>query len=88
MYNGKLYTVELKCANGLMKEIVDRFGEDVPTRRFDDTSFIATVEVSVSPTFYAWIFTYGNNIQILSPDAVRQGYIEHLKSTLDKQQDP
>jgi len=53
MYNEKPYMVELKCANELMNEIIDRFGEDVSTRRFDDTSFIVTAEVSVSPTFYA-----------------------------------
>lgn len=84
MYDGQLCTVELKCNNELMKVIVDRFGEDVQTRTFDCRHFVATVEVSVSPTFYAWVFTYGGRIKILSPEAVKQEYTERLKTALNQ----
>lgn len=79
MYDGQLCTVELQCENSLMKAIIDRFGADVPIRIADCAHFIATVEVSVSPTFYAWVFTYGGRIQILSPESVRREYSERLK---------
>lgn len=49
MYDGQLCTVELKCENSMMKDIIDRFGEDVQTKAFDYKHFTATVEVSVSP---------------------------------------
>ena len=62
-----------------MKAIIDRFGADVPTRIADCAHFITTVEVSVSPTFYAWVFTYGGKIQIISPEPVRREYSERLK---------
>ena len=65
MYDGRFCTVELKCENARMKDIVDRFGEDVETTSLDSGHFVAAVEVSVSPTFYAWLFTYGAAIQIL-----------------------
>lgn len=84
MYDGTLCTVELKCENGLMKSVIDRFGEDVQTRLFDCTHFITTVEVSVSPTFFAWIFTYNGKIQIISPETVKREYAERLKTALDK----
>ncbi len=84
VYDGQLCTVELKCENNMMKDIIDRFGEDVQTRTFDCMHFIATVEVSVSPTFFAWIFTYGGSIEILSPEAVRQEYMERLETAMNK----
>lgn len=58
MYDDKTYTVELCCENELMKAVIDQFGEDIMTRRLDSSHFIVTVKVSVSPTFFAWVFTY------------------------------
>lgn len=84
MYDGTPCTVELKCENSLMKSVIDRFGENVQTRPFDCTHFIATVEVSVSPTFFAWIFTYTGEIQIISPETVKQEYADRLKKALYK----
>ena len=84
MYDGAACTVELKCENARMKDIVDRFGEDVETTSLDSGHFVAAVEVSVSPTFYAWLFTYGAAIQILSPDNVRKEYANLLKTALQQ----
>ena len=77
-------TVELKCENTLMNAVVDRFGEDVQTRKADCAHFITAVEVSVSPTFFAWVFTYCGKIEILSPLVVKQAYRECLKAALDQ----
>lgn len=61
---------------------VDRFGEQVQTGRYDSSHFTARVQVSVSPTFYAWVFTYGGQIEILSPEPVRQEYAQRLQAAL------
>lgn len=84
MYDGEPCTVELKCENALMKTVIDRFGEDVQTTRLETGYFKATVEISVSPTFYSWVFTFGGQIKILSPDKVKREYAELLKTALDK----
>lgn len=65
--------------NSLMDDIVDRFGEQVQTGRYDSSHFNARVQVSVSPTFYAWVFTYGGQMEILSPPQVRQEYENRLR---------
>lgn len=82
MYDGADCTVELKCENSLMDDIVDRFGEQIQTGRYDSSHFTARVQVSVSPTFYAWVFTYGGQIEILSPEPVRQEYAQRLPAAL------
>ena len=57
-----------------MKSVVDRFGEDVQVRQADSEHFIATVEVSVSPTFFSWVFTFAGGIIILSPGEIREEF--------------
>ena len=84
MYDGIPCIVQLKCENALMDDIIDRFGEQVQTAIFDSGHFTATVEVSVSPTFYAWVFTYGGQIEILSPQRVKKEYAERLQAALNK----
>ena len=84
MYDGQLCNVELKCENSIMKDIIDRFGEGVQTRPYDCRHFTASVEVSISPTFYAWVFTYGEKVEILSPYPVREEYAERLETALNK----
>ena len=84
MYDGQLFTVELKCENSMMKNVIDRFGEDVPTRLYDCTHFVATAQVSVSPTFFSWVFTYADKLEILSPSSVRDKYAERLQMALNQ----
>lgn len=83
MYDSEHVTVELKCDNSLMKNIMDRFGEDVITTPYSITEFKATVEVSASPTFYGWLFGFGGKIQILSPESIKESYKEIVRTTLE-----
>ena len=71
MYDGADCTVELKCENSLMDDIVDRFGEQVQTGRYDSSHFTACVQVSVS-----------GQIEILSPEPVRREYAQRLQAAL------
>ena len=59
--------VKLKVKNELAKYIVDRFGTKLETEQVSDDYFTVTVEVSLSPPFYAWVFQFAGGIKILSP---------------------
>lgn len=72
MFDGEELTVELKCANDMMKIIIDYFGEDVQIDKIDDNSFKATVSVCVSPVFYGWVFQFGGLIKIISPKSIKR----------------
>ena len=82
MYDNELHTVELLCENQLMKSVVDRFGDTVQTKPMDCGHFLVTAEVSVSPTFFSWVFTYNGRIRILSPKSVCEQYKEQLANSL------
>ena len=85
MYDGEDCTVTLRCDNSVMKDVIDRFGEGVKTSTLDDTSFLAEVEVSVSQTFFAWVFAYAGRITIMAPSEIAQDYKMMLNTALQKQ---
>ena len=80
MYDGETILVDLKCDNSLMKVIIDRFGEDVTVLAYDMNSFRLKTEVSVSPTFYGWVFGFGGKIQILEPKRIKDEYAMMISS--------
>ncbi len=82
MYDEQTYTVELCCEKELMKAVIDNFGENIETRRFDSTHFIVKTDVSVSPTFFAWVFTYAGKIKIISPNEVAVKYKKMLNEAM------
>ena len=67
MFDGEPTLVRLECRNDFAKYIVDRFGTNLETVQTSDEYFQVEVEVSLSPTFYAWVFRFGGEIRILSP---------------------
>ncbi len=83
MYDGEQVRVKLLVRNDLMKYIVDRFGDKVKSEIVDDGHFTVDVEVSLSPTFYAWVFTFGGGIRILAPEKARDELKEMAKAVLE-----
>ena len=53
-----------------MNYIVDRFGDKVDTVPGDCGHFRAVAEVSVSQTFFAWVFQFNGDIRITAPEEV------------------
>lgn len=82
MYDGGLEKVELLCENSMMDPVVDRFGDDADTQTAGNSHFKVMAHVSVSPTFFAWVFQFAGKIQILGPDSVKEQYKEMLRSAL------
>ena len=55
MFSGDMQMIELKCANTILEQIFDRFGERINTRRADDTHFLLRTEASISEGLVSWI---------------------------------
>jgi len=73
-------SVKLKVKNELAKYIVDRFGTKLETEQVSDDYFTVIVEVSLSPTFYAWVFQFGGEVRLLSPDKA----VNEFRKMIDK----
>lgn len=84
MYDGSAETVTLLCKNDMMNYIVDQFGDAVETSPTDHEHFTAVAQVSVSQTFFAWLFQFNGDIQIKGPESVVDRYKAMLTNALDK----
>lgn len=80
MFTGQVLTVRLRFANHLVGAVIDRFGRDTMIIASDDEHFTVNVEVAVSPQFYAWLFAFGTEAEILSPESIKSEFKEKIES--------
>ncbi len=84
MYGGTKEVVTLEMEDHLMNVLLDRFGESVHVQRASPTSFSVKVPVQVSPTFWGWLFQFGNEARVLGPDWVKEEAKRQLSLILDR----
>lgn len=72
MFTGTDCQVKLRFANRLAGAVLDRFGRDVLLIPDGAEHFTVTLELVVSPQFYAWVFAFGSDVEILSPEELRE----------------
>lgn len=78
MFDGEETLVLLECKNELIKYLVDRYGTDFKTEKKTDTTFIASIPVALSPTFYSWVFQFAGDMRILYPQMAVKKFEEML----------
>ncbi|KAF0226367.1 MAG: hypothetical protein FD133_458 [Erysipelotrichaceae bacterium] len=82
MYSGQQEIVTLKVKNDLIGAVTDHYGRQIEVIPYDDKHFSVKLNVQTSPTFYAWLFTFGDQIKILSPIHVIEDYKHRLEINL------
>ena len=86
MYGGEdTVEVELLCESFVMNAIVDNFGTSVDTEEVDDNHFKAIVTVSLSPTFYRWVFGWNGAMRILGPQQVKDEYKAMVQRAIEEE---
>lgn len=83
MFTGDTKTVKLRFADSLAGAVFDRFGAEVMLVPDGEEHFTVTLEVEVSPRFYAWLFGFGSYAEILEPASVREGAAEMARDLAD-----
>ena len=81
MFHGELETVRLRFDNSLIGVVADRFGREVFLRPDGEEHFVVTAKVAVSPQFLSWVFGFGGQAEILSPEPVRQQFLDLITET-------
>jgi len=84
MYNGETCMVQIECDNSLINAVIDRFGESVHLRKEDENTFVISVNVNISPTFFAWVFTFGDKMKIISPQSVTKQFTGIVQGVLER----
>lgn len=80
MYGGAEQLVTLECRERLAGVMIDRFGTE-PTFHKTEFGFRFSIRVMVSPTFFAWVMGFGDEIKILAPTSLRGEMREILSKT-------
>ena len=75
--------MELKCSKRLLEQIVDRFGDNVFVTNIGETTFEIGVECAVSHGLCSWIAGFGDEIQVISPDSLKDMMVERAQKILD-----
>ena len=83
MFGGELQNVSIQFDNSLINVVIDRFGERVICHKNSDNSFYINAEVQISPTFWGWLFQFGNKAKIISPQNVVEMAKEKLNEITD-----
>lgn len=81
LFDSNHEVVELLCENSMMSTVLDHFGNKIKPKQIDKEHFSFSVEVSVSPTFFAWVFEFGGKIRIVGPQSVIDQYVDLLKKS-------
>ena len=83
MFGGEETDVDLSVSNELIGVIVDRFGSNIFIRQESENTFQVSIKAVLSPQFYAWLFSLGNRVKIISPQNAIDEYrtrVEAVKS--------
>ena len=84
MYHGEKTKVCIKFANHMCGVFIDRLGKDTLFRKIDENHSELIVDINVSPQFFGWIFSLGNDVEIVSPREVVNELREYTKKFIMK----
>ena len=87
MYGGKEYDVQIRFRNELADAVIDQFGKDIFMMPVDEDHFTITAPIEISPTFFAWISTFGRRVKILGPAPVVEKMREFIGRVSEMYQD-
>lgn len=71
MFGGEEQKVKIRFANHLAGVVIDRFGKDTMLIPDGNDHFTVNVDVVPSTHFLAWVFGFGTEAEILSPESVK-----------------
>ena len=84
MYHGEKTKVCIKFANHMCGVFIDRFGKDTLFRKIDENHSELIADINVSLQFFGWIFSLGNDVEIVSPREVVDELREYTKKFIMK----
>lgn len=78
MFGGEKQKIELRCKNGLLESIFDRFGEDLTVFPDGNEHFRFLTDANISEGLVGWILQYSAEIEVLSPERLRSAITEKV----------
>ena len=70
MYSGDSIRIKLRTSENLMDSLVDSFGKDFRVSFGEDDDIVVSLKCNPDAFFY-WAMQYGQNIEVLEPESMR-----------------
>lgn len=70
MFPGEIEKVKIKFKSHLINAILDRFGMDVIIIKENEDAFYVITDLVVSEGFLAWLFIFGEDAKVISPESL------------------
>ncbi len=84
MFSGREGRVRLRCDQGMVGVVLDRFGQDVMLVPDGEDHFTVTVDAVVSPQFYGWLFGLGDRVELQAPGWAVDGFRAQMEQVRGK----
>ncbi len=88
MFGGEEQKVKIEFHESLVGVVIDKFGKDTMLCQTCNDNFCIYVDVAVSPVFFSWVFTFGNQAKIISPQSVVEEAKKRLNDIAQQYQQP
>ena len=82
MYNGETTSVRLQFDEKLINVVIDRFGADAHMHAVPGGRIEVSAQVEAGPTFYGWLFQFGEKAKLLWPQQAVDEFTTWCKNTL------
>ena len=83
MFGGKTEEVTLQFDRSILGQIYDQFGEETGVKAIAEDLLETTVEVQISPTFWAWVIQYIPLLSITKPQSTKAQFTNILRDAID-----
>ena len=80
MYQGKRTRVTIEFEDYMCGVFIDRFGKDISFRKVADGRSELNVDINVSPQFFGWLFSLGDDVKVTGPEEV----VEQIRDVAQK----
>ncbi len=71
MFGGELCEIELSCNSKILEQVIDRFGDKIHIIGAGDGRFSFRIKGLVSEGLVGWIMEFGGDIEVISPQSLR-----------------
>ena len=83
MFGGELCEIELSCSSKILEQVIDRFGDKIHIIGAGDGRFSFRIKGLISEGLVGWIMEFGGDIEVISPQSLRDMIGEKI-SLLEK----
>ena len=84
MYSGRKEKVKIEFNNYMVGVFIDRFGKDISIVPIDEKNSYTHVDVAISPQFFAWILSLGDEVKITGPEKIVEEMKTYVQEFLDR----